>query len=84
MLLWYNLDHKHILPLLGIDREVFRHASSMVLPWVANGHVRQYLDRLTMQEGFPDQQFILIVNQLVRPYDFVRLKLPILMDLYSF
>ncbi|KAJ7279092.1 kinase-like domain-containing protein, partial [Mycena rebaudengoi] len=43
-LVWQNLHHPHILPLIGIDRDTFSHSLCMVSPWMAYGTVLQYLN----------------------------------------
>ncbi|KAJ6597259.1 kinase-like domain-containing protein [Mycena vulgaris] len=42
-LLWQRLQHKYILPLIGIDRESFPSSFSMVSPWMKHGTVLKYL-----------------------------------------
>ncbi|KAJ7828544.1 kinase-like domain-containing protein [Mycena olivaceomarginata] len=41
-LIWQKLRHKNILPLIGIDREMFP-SFSMVSPWMKHGNVLRYL-----------------------------------------
>ncbi|KAJ7353455.1 kinase-like domain-containing protein [Mycena albidolilacea] len=42
-LVWKDLHHPHILPLLGIDRDSFPSALCMVSPWMGHGTVMDYL-----------------------------------------
>ncbi|KAJ7098468.1 kinase-like domain-containing protein [Mycena crocata] len=56
-LVWQGLDHRFILPLIGIDRETFHPSFCMVSPWMKHGTVLKYLrdrgrgdvDRLLLQ-----------------------------------
>ncbi|KAJ6524266.1 kinase-like domain-containing protein [Mycena vulgaris] len=42
-LVWQRLQHKHVLPLIGIDRESFPSSLCMVSPWMKHGTVLKYL-----------------------------------------
>ncbi|TCD64692.1 hypothetical protein EIP91_003766 [Steccherinum ochraceum] len=42
-MLWSKLNHKHVLPLLGICQEVFPRSVCMVLPKMENGNIRRRL-----------------------------------------
>ncbi|KAJ6524513.1 kinase-like domain-containing protein, partial [Mycena capillaripes] len=42
-LVWRDLDHPHILPFLGIERDSFPSALCMVSPWMEHGTVMNYL-----------------------------------------
>ncbi|KAJ7353622.1 hypothetical protein DFH08DRAFT_1077723 [Mycena albidolilacea] len=42
-LLWKDLQHAHILPFLGIDRDTFPSSLCMVSPWMEHGTVTNYL-----------------------------------------
>ncbi|KAJ7145863.1 hypothetical protein C8R44DRAFT_582160, partial [Mycena epipterygia] len=42
-LVWQNLQHPFILPLIGIDREIFPPSLCMVSPWMEHGTVLKYL-----------------------------------------
>ncbi|KDQ56134.1 hypothetical protein JAAARDRAFT_321639 [Jaapia argillacea MUCL 33604] len=44
-LLWQMLEHPNILPFLGIDKETSQPHLCMVLPWMENGHILQYLKK---------------------------------------
>ncbi|KAK7054448.1 hypothetical protein VNI00_003646 [Paramarasmius palmivorus] len=44
-LIWRQLDHKFILPFLGIDAENFPRHPCMVSPWMANGTIMQFLKK---------------------------------------
>ncbi|KAJ6474388.1 kinase-like domain-containing protein [Mycena vulgaris] len=43
-LVWQNLQHPFILPLIGIDREPFPTLSCLVSPWMAHGTVLKFLN----------------------------------------
>ncbi|KAJ6526551.1 kinase-like domain-containing protein [Mycena vulgaris] len=42
-LIWQRLQHKHVLPMMGIDRESFPLEFCLVSPWMKNGTVLKYL-----------------------------------------
>ncbi|KAJ7682929.1 hypothetical protein B0H17DRAFT_52384 [Mycena rosella] len=42
-LVWQRLQHKYVLPLIGIDRESFPSSFCMVSPWMKHGTVLKYL-----------------------------------------
>ncbi|KAJ7145874.1 kinase-like domain-containing protein [Mycena epipterygia] len=44
-LIWQNLCHPNILPLLGVDQESFSPSLGMILPWMEHGSVVQYLGK---------------------------------------
>ncbi|KAJ7572124.1 kinase-like domain-containing protein [Mycena floridula] len=44
-LLWRQLDHPNVLPLLGVTIELFAPSFCLVSPWMSNGNVMQYLER---------------------------------------
>ncbi|KAJ7712499.1 kinase-like domain-containing protein [Mycena metata] len=43
-LVWKDLQHPHILPFLGIDRDTFPSSLCMVSPWMELGTVMNYLE----------------------------------------
>ncbi|KAJ7748298.1 kinase-like domain-containing protein [Mycena maculata] len=43
-LVWQGLNHRFILPLIGIDRETFADSFCMVSPWMKQGTVLKYLE----------------------------------------
>ncbi|KAJ7468570.1 kinase-like domain-containing protein [Mycena latifolia] len=43
-LVWQNLDHPHVLRLIGIDRDTFSPSLCMVLPWMGQGKIEKYLE----------------------------------------
>ncbi|KAJ7572902.1 kinase-like domain-containing protein [Mycena floridula] len=44
-LLWKQLDHPNVLPLLGVTIELFAPSFCLVSPWMSNGNVMQYLEQ---------------------------------------
>ncbi|KIY69009.1 kinase-like protein, partial [Cylindrobasidium torrendii FP15055 ss-10] len=42
-LLWQRLDHKNVLPFLGVDTENFPGRPCMVSPWMANGNAHDFV-----------------------------------------
>ncbi|KAL0577764.1 hypothetical protein V5O48_004222 [Marasmius crinis-equi] len=44
-LLWKRLDHRFVLPLLGIDADTFPRQPCMVSPWMFNGTINEFLKR---------------------------------------
>ncbi|KAJ6585723.1 kinase-like domain-containing protein, partial [Mycena capillaripes] len=42
-LVWKDLDYRHILPFLGIDRDTFPTTFCMVSPWMEHGTIVNYL-----------------------------------------
>ncbi|KAJ6526554.1 hypothetical protein DFH09DRAFT_1045971 [Mycena vulgaris] len=42
-LVWQRLQHKYVLPLIGIDRESFPSSFCLVSPWMKHGTVLKYL-----------------------------------------
>ncbi|KAJ7748290.1 kinase-like domain-containing protein [Mycena maculata] len=43
-LVWQGLNHRFILPLIGIDRDTFADSFCMVSPWMKQGTVLKYLE----------------------------------------
>ncbi|KAJ6573535.1 kinase-like domain-containing protein [Mycena vulgaris] len=43
-LVWQTLEHKYVLPLIGIDRESFPSSFCMVSPWMKRGTLLKYLN----------------------------------------
>ncbi|KAF8131244.1 kinase-like domain-containing protein [Mycena galopus ATCC 62051] len=44
-LLWKQLNHPHVLPFLGIDRDSFPSPLGIVSPWMEHGTVINYLEK---------------------------------------
>ncbi|KAJ3540717.1 hypothetical protein NM688_g6188 [Phlebia brevispora] len=51
-LLWLNLEHRHVLPFLGIESSVFKNHFCMVLPWVVHGNINKFIEGLR-ETGYP-------------------------------
>lgn len=51
-LIWHQLDHPHILPFPGVIEDESGIILSMVLPWMENGNVRQYLNKKMKEAQF--------------------------------
>ncbi|KAJ3485614.1 hypothetical protein NLI96_g4829 [Meripilus lineatus] len=64
-LIWHQLDHPHILPLLGIIEDPSGFTISMVLPWMENGNVRQYLDKKVKEVRFQARYTLTIIQWLI-------------------
>ena len=45
-LVWQHLNHKSILPFLGVDLATFSPFHCMVSPWMENGNIMQCIQRL--------------------------------------
>ncbi|TCD68025.1 hypothetical protein EIP91_011636 [Steccherinum ochraceum] len=46
-ILWMNLSHDNVLRFIGVAEDVFRNPSvCMIIPWMHNGNIRQYRDKL--------------------------------------
>ena len=48
-LLWRNINHRHVLPFLGIDDCIFNSGPCMVSAYMAHGYIRQKTDGLLLQ-----------------------------------
>ncbi|KAH8101244.1 kinase-like domain-containing protein [Cristinia sonorae] len=49
---WKELQHKHVLPFLGIDVTSFERGMSMVFPWKNYGNVRGFISKLRAGNRF--------------------------------
>jgi hypothetical protein len=43
-LFWRDLNHQHIMPLLGVSQDAVAPRLSLVTPWMANGNILDYLE----------------------------------------
>jgi len=43
-LVWQQLEHRFVLPFLGLDVDTFSQRFGLVSPWAQNGHILQYLN----------------------------------------
>lgn len=44
-LVWKHLDHPNVLPLLGVNMELFKPSFCLVSPWMQNGNLLDYLEK---------------------------------------
>ncbi|KAF7792517.1 hypothetical protein EIP86_003558 [Pleurotus ostreatoroseus] len=52
-LIWRQLKHPNVLPLIGVETTIFENSDApycIVLPWMANGTIRNYMERLSQQQ----------------------------------
>ncbi|KAH8102061.1 kinase-like domain-containing protein [Cristinia sonorae] len=62
-LLWKNLGHDHILPFLGVAEDVFQGSICMVIPWMRNGNLRQYISEQTEKGQLTEATFVPAINR---------------------
>ncbi|THH26977.1 hypothetical protein EUX98_g7210 [Antrodiella citrinella] len=62
-LLWRTLDHRHVLTFLGISDDAFEHTPCIVLPWIKNGNILQFMDVLKVQGKFSGPELVTTTNQ---------------------
>ncbi|KAK7013616.1 hypothetical protein VNI00_019469 [Paramarasmius palmivorus] len=43
-MLWTQLNHRNVLPCLGVNAEVFYPACCLIAPWMPNGHIISFLE----------------------------------------
>ena len=58
---WKTLNHRYVLPFLGIDVESFPRQPCVVSPWMTNGTINEFLQQNHAKEKVD-------VNQLVRQF----------------
>lgn len=63
-LVWQQLQHKNILPFLGVDLMTFRSLHCMVSPWMEKGNIMQCIASLR------EQKVNIPFNRWVRRYSF--------------
>ncbi|KAK7683109.1 hypothetical protein QCA50_013782 [Cerrena zonata] len=57
VLIWsYSSSHPYVLPILGINNTCFKHGMCMVLPWMKNGTLNHFIERLQVEGRFEDGQ----------------------------
>ncbi|KAJ3485630.1 hypothetical protein NLI96_g4832 [Meripilus lineatus] len=64
-LIWHQLDHPHILPFPGVIEDESGIILSMVLPWMENGNVRQYLNKKMKEAQFRARYIPSIIQWLL-------------------
>ncbi|THH22369.1 hypothetical protein EUX98_g8218 [Antrodiella citrinella] len=62
-LLWQDLAHPHILPFLGVSEGVFKHSVCMVLPWMENDNVLNFMDKMKESGALSSQNHDAVINQ---------------------
>lgn len=65
-MLWTRLVHSHIVPFLGVSEDVFEGTLCMVLPWMENGSLREYLVVLRRDRKLADEELVAALNKWVR------------------
>ncbi|KAH8074787.1 kinase-like domain-containing protein [Cristinia sonorae] len=65
-LFWKNLNHPHILPLLGVDDSIFRDNPCMVLPWMPNGDVYKCIASIRENERMTDHALFFQIHRWLR------------------
>ncbi|TCD65225.1 hypothetical protein EIP91_002972 [Steccherinum ochraceum] len=65
-LLWKNLIHPHILPFIGISNDVFPNTICMVMPWMKNGNVRQFMSAARRDGRLRAESYEQMVNEWLR------------------
>lgn len=63
-ILWRNLEHRHVLPFIGIESTIFSNSFCMVLPWINCGNVIHYTEGLR-ETGYALDALLLLVNKWV-------------------
>ena len=66
-LIWHQLDHPHILPLLGIIEDPSGFTISMVLPWMENGSLRSYVATMREKRELVGDAYLTAVETWVCP-----------------
>ncbi|KAL4245279.1 EKC/KEOPS complex subunit BUD32 [Abortiporus biennis] len=53
LLMWRNLNHKYLVPLVGVNETIFSQppVPCIITPWMPKGHIRGYLYRLVESGG---------------------------------
>jgi len=54
-LVWRSLSHEHVLPILGVDDQMFNGELCMVMPWMEHGNIRNVIDDM-QERGTPEEQ----------------------------
>ncbi|KAJ3482587.1 hypothetical protein NLI96_g6879 [Meripilus lineatus] len=61
-LIWHQLDHPHVLSLLGVSEDASGRMLYMVLPWIEYGNVRQLLDQKMRETQFRGPFFLTTIT----------------------
>jgi len=62
-LIWKQLNHEHILPFIGVNTEVFKSSMCLVLPWMENGNIRGYVQKIRDRDKLSGSEFVSSVNK---------------------
>ncbi|TCD69532.1 hypothetical protein EIP91_007155 [Steccherinum ochraceum] len=62
-LLWKGLKHPHIVSFTGVSEDVFPLSLCMVMPWMKNGSIRDYMDVIERQGMLSEDVFLDFVHQ---------------------
>ncbi|TCD66580.1 hypothetical protein EIP91_001137 [Steccherinum ochraceum] len=65
-ILWKGLVHTHVLPFLGVSEDVFRNTICIILPWMDNGRIRDYIDKLRSNGELRDAEFPDAIHRWLR------------------
>ncbi|KAG7100229.1 hypothetical protein E1B28_002003 [Marasmius oreades] len=65
--LWKRLNHKYVLPLLGIDADTFPRQPCMVSPWMFNGTINEFLKR--KEKGSVD--LLRLIHEVIQGIEFL-------------
>ncbi|KAF7368120.1 Kinase-like protein [Mycena sanguinolenta] len=65
VLIWKELSHPNVLPLLGIDLTIRKPSCCLVSPWMKNGNVMAFLER------YPDFNKLSLVRDIVNGLEYM-------------
>lgn len=65
-ILWKSLNHQHVLPFYGVAEDLFSNSVCIILPWMENGRIRDYVERLRRHGRLMGQDFPAAVVHWVR------------------
>ena len=65
--MWKDLKHEHVLPFLGVDASVFKETLCMVLPWMPNGNIRNFIQSWKSDAAVAPEMFQKQIHIWVRP-----------------
>ncbi|CAL1702395.1 unnamed protein product [Somion occarium] len=64
LLVWSQLSHANVLPLLGADNSTFRGRHCMVSPWMRNGNIHECMQSLHSKRiRIPFERWLLEISQ---------------------
>ncbi|THH29181.1 hypothetical protein EUX98_g5007 [Antrodiella citrinella] len=62
-LVWKQLRNEHILEFIGINTEVFISTMCLVLPWMENGNVREYIKTVRERDKPSGPEYVTLINK---------------------